>query len=90
MYEHNTAIAQGDVIELNKLKETIEALLVDRDLRDRVAEYNYLHNELDNDKLILQLHMVVREMHTQIHGGAILGGYPVCNLCDADVPVDFH
>jgi hypothetical protein len=62
VYEHRTTIAIGDVVDLNKLKQAIDALLVDRDLRDRVAEYKDLHHELSNDELIRQLHMVIRKM----------------------------
>ncbi len=57
-------------------------------IKRRISEYEVLANKLKNDRKIQNLHVIARKMHTQIYGGRILGGYPACDLCDQDKPVD--
>ena len=41
-------------------------------------------DKLNNDEQINYMHIVVREFHTQVHGGHVVA----CRLCDQDIPVD--
>lgn len=73
---------------MEKLKVAIENLLIDEEIVSRISEYNDLMDKLNKDEQISKMHTVIREFHIQIHGGHVLGGYPACNLCDPDIPVD--
>lgn len=87
-YEHARGLAQGEEEAMQKLKETIENLLTDEEIISGIKEYNDLMDKLNNDEQINYMHIVIREFHTQIHGGHVVGGYPACMLCDPDIPVD--
>ena len=87
LYECGTIIAQGEHAVMINLKRALDELICDESVKSRIIEYGELRTKLQNDPQIEKLRVVVREMHTQIYGGAILGGYPACNLCDPDIPV---
>jgi hypothetical protein len=88
IYDGGTVIAQGTEEDMFSLKKTLEELISDELIKQRISEYEVLANRLKNDPKIQSLHAIARKMHTQIYGGRILGGYPVCDLCDPDKPVD--
>jgi hypothetical protein len=71
---------------MEKLKVAIENLLIDEEIVSRISEYNDLMDKLNKDEQISKIESP--EFHIQIHGGHVLGGYPACNLCDPDIPVD--
>ena len=87
-YEHTQGLAQGEEEAMEKLKETIENLLTDEEIISGIKEYNDLMDKLNNDEQINYMHIVIREFHTQVHGGHVVGGRPACRLCDPDIPVD--
>jgi hypothetical protein len=87
-YEGVKGFARGDELSINNLKRAIEELLSNKEIIARIAEYKNLMNQLDNDEQIKHLKFVIREFHTRIYGGQVLGGYPACDLCDPDIPVD--
>jgi hypothetical protein len=73
---------------MEKLKEAIKGLLIDEEIISRITEYNNLLNQLRIDEQINHMKSVIREFCTRIYGGQVLGGYPACELCDPDIPVD--
>jgi hypothetical protein len=73
---------------MEKLKEAIKGLLIDEEIISRITEYNNLLNQLRIDEQINHMKSVIREFRTRIYGGQVLGGYPACELCDPDIPVD--
>ena len=73
---------------MEKLKETINGLLKDEEIISRINEYNNLMNQLENNEQIKHMKSIIREFSTLIYGGRTLGGYPACDLCDPDIPVD--
>ena len=75
-YEHAQGLAQGEEEAMEKLKGAIENLLIDKEIISRIKEYNDLMDKLNNDEQISKMHIVIREFHTRIHGGHVLG-----NLC---------
>jgi hypothetical protein len=87
-YKNKITLGQGTEASMERLKQAIETLGSDDEILARINEYNELRNQSINDEQIKQLKMVSRILHTEIHGGAVLWGYPACNLCDPDVPVD--
>lgn len=87
-YNKHTTLGQGTEAIMKGLKQAIETLVSDKDILARIHEYNDLRNQLINDQQIKELKMVSQILHTEIHGGAVLWGYPACNLCDRDIPVD--
>jgi acetoacetate decarboxylase len=87
-YEHTQGLAQGEEEAIQKLKGAIEDLLIDKEIISRIKEYNDLMDQLNNDEQIKYMHTIIREFHTQIHGGRVVSGYPACKLCDPDIPVD--
>jgi hypothetical protein len=87
-YEGTKGFARGPQETMEKLKEAIEGLLKDEEIISRVNEYDNLINQLENDEQIKHMKSVIREFRTLIYGGRTLGGYPCCDLCDPDIPVD--
>jgi hypothetical protein len=87
LYEGGTIIAQAEEVVMINLKRTLEELITDGSVKRRIIEYRELSSKLQNDPQIEKLRVFGREMRTQIYGGAILGGYPACDLCDPDIPV---
>jgi hypothetical protein len=90
VYEGQLTLAQGSEGNVVILKRTIEELIKDEFIKRRVNEYEVLVDKLKNDPKVRSLKEFSTEMHTQIYGGRILGGYPVCDLCDRDKPVDLQ
>jgi hypothetical protein len=86
-YEGGTIITQGEESPMIELKRTVENLIIDESIMNRFKEYQELRDKLQNDPQIEKLRVIFREMHSRIYGGAILGGYPACDLCDPDIPV---
>jgi hypothetical protein len=87
-YEGTKGFARGAQESMEKLKEAIEGLLVDEEIISRINEYNNLMSQLENDERITHMKSIIREFHTKIHGGLVLGGYPACELCDPGIPAD--
>ena len=87
-YEGTRGLARGKQETMEKLKESIEGLLIDSEIIARIDEYNKLMNQMRNDEQIKHMKSAIREFRTRIYGGQVLGGYPVCDLCDPDIPVD--
>jgi hypothetical protein len=77
-------------LDVTILKRTIEELIQDELIKQRVNEYEDLADKLKNDPKVRSLEEFATEMRTQINGGRILGGYPACDLCDPDKPVDLQ
>ena len=90
VYEGGTVIAQGTEQDMFNLKKAFEELISDESIKQRINEYDVLADKLAKSPKLERLRFIAREMHTQIHGGAILGGYPACDLCDPDKPVDLQ
>jgi hypothetical protein len=88
LYEHGTVIGQGEYSLMVSLKESLEELVRDDSLRARIREYEEFKGKLQNNPQYARLRFIATVMRDEIHGGAILGGYPACNLCDPDIP--FH
>jgi hypothetical protein len=88
LYEGNTIVAHGSEMDMATLKQTIKELISDRSIKQIISEYDELVNRLAKSRMLERLNLFAREMHTKIHGRAILGGYPACDLCDPDVPAD--
>jgi hypothetical protein len=87
-YEGTKGFARGTQETMEKLKGAIQGLLQDEEIISRINEYNNLINQLKNDEQIKHMKSVIREFCTLIYGGRTLGGYPCCDLCDPDIPVD--
>jgi len=49
------------------LKKTLEELISDELIKQRISEYEVLANRLKNDPKIQSLHAIARKMHTQIY-----------------------
>jgi len=90
VYEGQLTLAQGSEGNVTILKRTIEELIQDELIKQRVNEYEDLADKLKNDPKVRSLEEFATEMRTQINGGRILGGYPACDLCDPDKPVDLQ
>jgi hypothetical protein len=88
-YEGGTIIAQAEEVVMINLKLTLEELISNESVKRRIKDYEELKSKLLNDPQIEKLRVFAREMRTQIYGGAILGGYPACDLCDPDIPFHF-
>jgi hypothetical protein len=81
-YEHTRALAQGKPRVMKKLEHVIRKLVKDKDIIRRVQEYTELHKQLIDEKDLDDLREKIEDLHTFVHGGWPLAGYPVCELCD--------
>lgn len=78
-------MGQGDKHAITKLKNVIEELITNDDVKSRVEEYHRLHKQLSNHEKIDALMEMIEKLYYYVHGGAELGGFGVCELCDPNV-----
>jgi hypothetical protein len=79
------ALGQGDKHAIAKLKNVIEELITNDDIKSRVEEYRRLRKQLSNHEKIDALMEMIEKLYTYVHGGRDLGGFGVCELCDPNV-----
>jgi hypothetical protein len=74
-------LAQGEKAAMYTLKEAIEHLVVDKNIKERVEDYYDYHKQLTNDEEIEALKNAIQNLYDYTYGGQPLGGYPACELC---------
>jgi hypothetical protein len=79
-YKDTFALGQGENRTIKNLKKTLEELILDTNIKKRVEEYALLDKKLDDER-INELRKRINYLYEYIHGGQILAGYPICDLC---------
>jgi hypothetical protein len=80
-YQKGSALGQGDGRTIKKLKDAIDALVLNSDIKNRVEQYSELHKQLLTDERIDELSNDIEYLYEYIDGGQVLGAYDACVLC---------
>jgi hypothetical protein len=79
-HERAFALGQGDHRTIKNLRKALEELVWNSNIKKRVEQYALLDKKLDDER-INELLEHIDYIYESIHGGQILAGYPICDLC---------
>ena len=79
-YDHNKIIAQGDEINMYKLKEAMNELVQDQGLKNIIQYYKEMYDSLRRDEHFTVLKSKLMDLYHSVMGGIALDGYGACEL----------
>lgn len=79
LYQNFTNVAQGEKLDMEKLKKVILELISNNEIKKFIEEYHNIHKELENKSESFKKE--IRELYNLVNGGKQLDKPKDCDIC---------